>query len=222
MKTKIMTTNVFTGFFTTLLLVFAGCGGSSGKSAADASSDFQSAELKAAEKIVGEYTGKADVNWGIQGHIPLISGEEEIADLKISIAHSGDDNNKQLLFRVEGVESVPADDEAKEEGSTENQSEQKTPEFFCVLLKNFTIKETGQVLEFLVNEEDESSKKISTGEVQSVSTLSSIVLDGEALNLEVDKSDRTGQVLNPEKVTDLSKTGSAPSFSSLFSGCNFL
>ena len=198
------------------LIVFAGCGESDSKSGGKADKDksAESKELKAANKIAGEYTGKADVNWGILSE-GIIFGEEEIADLKISIAHSGDDNNKQLLFRVE--KTAPAVAEEDTDKAEQSDGEDANPDFFCVVLKNFSIKESGQTVEFLA----EGANKVSKGEIQDVSTLSLVKLEGEELQLKVDKKG-SKDPLSAEDVTNLSKTGSAPSFQDLYLSCELV
>ena len=191
------------------LIFFAGCGSSDSDGGSRDNRNVESKELLAANKITGEYTGKADVNWSMASE-GIVFGEEEIADLKISIAHSGDDNDKQLLFRVEKVAVAAADAE-------ESAEEDSGPESFCVILKNFSIKESGQTVEFLVEDEVEGSQKSSKGEIKDVGTLSEIKLSGEKLSLKVDQE---ASIMPAEEVTNLVRTGSGPSFADLSSSCN--
>ncbi len=58
-----------------------------------------SAELKAAQMISGVYTGTADVDYSILGSIKSVLDPD--ANLKISINHSGDNDNKKVVVYVE-------------------------------------------------------------------------------------------------------------------------
>ena len=152
-----------------------------------------SKEIMKASEIAGVYTGKADVDYSFYIPFGSLFIEQKKQNVKVMINHSGSDENKILIARVEKADSPG--------------------EAFCTVWTGFGLSEGEEEIE---NGEEsqkvsfisfESDKKESFGSLEDVNYVESLrILDQTSSKLKIDIHSKDSTVLSAEPIDNLMKT----------------